>query len=498
MTFRYTCGYALLFGLTALLSHYNTWLTLPPASIHQWRQADGAAIAWHYAQNPVIQEVRICNLFYTGDDHAAGEFPVLYWFSGLVSHYFGYPAYPLRWTGLLLLFAGGWAFGWMMLQLTRRPAIAAPGAGLLLTSPILTYYGPCFLPDAPAFCFVLMMAACLLQADRRQSGAWLCAAAAGAALAILLKLSMAIAPLALGITWVLGKRQRRWPPRTLWNSPWPIIALAGTAVTVSAFRWWIAQYNAAHHAAYFLASIRPVWNYDMPFIRETIAMIGRSGLPAYASAGLYLACAAALFITLKYWKSTLFAYRKSIVFTAFGSAAYVLLWFRMLREHDYYVICLLIVPAMLLLNGLRLALSRYAEKNILYALGFCWLLGAWHNHFILSKRLYLAFHPETSQNLPPDAFLPAGQLAEAGIPLSARVLCPQDPSPNIALLALQRSGWTAYNFGDRITVDTLYKYHTNFGLTHLALRDTAFYSPVYRRFFPFRVYAAGGWYLYAH
>ena len=498
MTFRYTLGYALLFGLTALLSHYDVWLTLPPASIHQWRQADGAAIAWHYAQNPDFQEVRICNLFRTGDDHAAGELPLLYWFSGLVSHYFGSPAYPLRWTGFLLLFAGGWAFGWMILQLTRRPAIAALGSGLLLTSPILAYYGPSFLPDAPAFCFVLMTAACLFQAERRQSVFWLCAAAAGAALAILLKLSMAIAPLAAGIAWGLGKRQQRWLPGTLWNGPWPVIALAGTAVIVSVFRWWIAQYNAAHHAVYFLASTRPIWNYDMSFIRETIAMVARAGLPAYASAGLYLASCAGLFLTLKHWKSTPFAYRKIMSFAVPGCAAYVLLWFRMLREHDYYVICLLIVPAMLLLNGLRLSLSRYAGKHIVYALGLCWLLGAWHNHYILSRRLYLAFHPETSENLPPAAFFRAGELKKAGIPLSARVLCPQDPSPDIALLALQRSGWTAYNFGDRITTDTLFRYHTNFGLTHLALRDTAFYSPVYRQFFPARVYTGGGWYLYAH
>jgi hypothetical protein len=81
--------------------------------------------------------------------------------------------------------------------------------------------------------------------------------------------------------------------------------------------------------------------------------------------------------------------------------------------------------------------------------------------------------------------------------LSAKVFCPQDPSPNIALFALQRHGWTAYNFGDRITADTLQKYQTQFGLSHLALRDTAFYNPLYHRFFPHKAGAAKGWYFYA-
>jgi hypothetical protein len=263
-------------------------------------------------------------------------------------------------------------------------------------------------------------------------------------------------------------------------------------------RWWVAEYNALHHATYFLADTRPIWRYDWAFIKETLTMIGRMGLPAYASAGLYLACLGSLYLSLKHWETTPFAYRTIMALTALGSAVDVMLWFRMLREHDYYVLCLLAMPALLLLNGFRLAMPRYAEKRIAFVLGFCWLLGIWHNHYIMSKRLHLAFHPQTSQNLPPEAFLSARHLTEAGIPPSAKVLCPQDPSPNIALLALQRHGWSAYNFGDRITADTLHKYQTNFGLMHLALRDTVFYSPLYRRFFPIKICETSGWYLFAH
>ncbi len=88
------------------------------------------------------------------------------------------------------------------------------------------------------------------------------------------------------------------------------------------------------------------------------------------------------------------------------------------------------------------------QANCLYCTG-C------HSGFILDKRLQEAFYPLSTRNLPPGAFLSATQLSDAGIPATARILCPEDPSPNIALLALQRHGWSAYNFGDRITVDTL-------------------------------------------
>lgn len=497
VTLRYTLGYTLLFSLTAWVNHYESWLRLPPASIHQWRQADGAALAWHYGENPDFSEALLCNLFYTGNAHALGELPLFYWLSGLMSHYWGYPAYPLRWIGLLLLFAGCWAFGWTILQLTKRALPAILGSGLLLSSPVLMYYGPGFLPDAPAFCFILMMIACLFRADQRQSMRWLCAAAVCTALAILLKLSLAILPLALVMAWAWGRYRGRWLAAPFWGGPGPVFATVTAVIIVAGFRWWIAQYNTLHQAGYFLTTTRPVWHYDLSFIRETLAHIASFGVPAFASAGLYLACTASLFLSLKHWKTTPWVFQKIILFTILGSAVYVLLWFRMLREHDYYFICLLVVPAVLLLNGFRLAMSRFAEKHLVFVLGIFMMLSWGHSYYMLTRRLYLAFHPQTSQNLPPDAFLPAGHLSEGGIPLSARVLCPQDPSPNIGLLALQRYGWTAYNFGDRITADTLKKYQTNFGLTHLALRDTALYNPLYRRFFPVETCQTRGWYLYA-
>ncbi|MCK6690981.1 MAG: glycosyltransferase family 39 protein [Thermoanaerobaculia bacterium] len=567
LTFRYSILYTLLFGVTAVTSHSPRWLRLPPVSVHQWRQADGASLAWHYAQHPAFSEAQISNLFYTGDAHALGEFPLLYWLAGLISHHWGYPAYPLRWIGLVLLFAGGWSFGWIILQLSKRPAIAALGAGLLLTSPVLSYYGPNFLPDAHAFCFILMMLAALFQACRSQSPIWLMAAAACAALAILLKLSMAILPVALALAWLawmwrrIFRFGREAPPpssrlkygtgsppegRGAWSrftfsipnwdrlvkcgqAPlpfggepvpyfsredgggvdthgdlckaefpcyWPLIALITAIGAVLAGRWWIAEYNAHHQAVYFLSATRPIWHYDWPFIREVLAGLAAFGLPAFLSAGLYLVCLGSLVLTIKCWRQTPVFLRQTLVLTVMGSLAYALLWFRMLREHDYYLICLLAGPVLLLANGIRLAATLFTGKQMIVALGICWLLGAGHNHFLLSKRLHLAFNPQSSQNLPPDAFLTPEHLVEYGISHEARLLCPRDPSPNIALFALKRQGWTAYNFGDRITADTLYKYQTHFGLTHLALRDSAVYNPLYRQFFPKPAGAIQGWYFY--
>jgi hypothetical protein len=493
---KYTFYFTLFFCTTAFVSRYDQWLTLPPAAIHQWRQADGAAIAWHYAQDPDFWAVRQFNLFAVGDAHAVGELPLLYWFSGLITRYWGYPDYPLRWIGLALMIVGFWAFGWVILQLSKRPVIAALGAGLLSTSPILAYYGPNFLPDMPAFCMILVMSACLLRAEQSQRVSWIWAAAACAALGIMLKLSMAILPLALVLSWGLGRYRRQWSAASIWRTQWPSMAIALVFCAVAACRWWISQYNAAHQAQYFFADIRPIWRYDWLAIRDILKGIGSFGLPAYASAGLYLASLGSVYGWLKHRKSVAFIWQKTLLFASLGCFSYVLLWFRMLREHDYYAICLLILPGLLLPTGIGLAMRRYTEKTILYTLGICWFVGLWHCHYILNKRLEFAFHPPSTLNLPPEAFSAADQLTNVGIAPDAKILCPEDPSPNIALLALQRHGWTNYNFGDRITVDTLQRYQDRFGLEYLALRDTVRYAAVYRAFFPTRVGAVEGWYLY--
>jgi hypothetical protein len=339
------------------------------------------------------------------------------------------------------------------------------------------------------------MMACLFMAHERQSKRWLAGAGAAAAMAILLKLSMAILPLALVLSWGFAIRRPSWPHPSLWNSVWPGFVAGLVALVVVLSRGWITDYNAEHHAIYFLNNTRPIWNYDWPFIRQTLLMSLRLGWPAFTSAGFYLLSFWGLYWIIIYWKSVFYWLRCLLVFTALGCVAYILLWFRMLREHDYYFICLLVMPILLFWCGLWMRVPLAKPRQLVLGLALCFLLSAWHNGLIMSKRLHLAFHPASLLNLPPDAFFPTQE--SPPLPLSAKVLCPHDPSPNIALFALQRYGWTAYNFGESITADTLRKYQAQFDLSHLALRDTAYYSTLYQHFFPKKAGGERGWYFYA-
>jgi hypothetical protein len=169
----------------------------------------------------------------------------------------------------------------------------------------------------------------------------------------------------------------------------------------------------------------------------------------------------------------------------------------MLCEHDYYAICLLILPLLILLKGVTLALQHWSAKTITRLLLACWLVGLVHCSYVLQKRMHLAIAPPNTLTLPAAAFLTPQQLEATGLPTFARLLCPEDPSPNIYLSALQRPGWTNYNFQHQYTADTLSHYCQRFGLTHLALRDTSAYTPLFQEVFPTKTAQLAGWHIYS-
>lgn len=489
---RYTLLYSALFVAFSLVNRYDCWLNLPPASIHQWRQADGAAIAWNYSINPQFEQPRINNLFFAGDSHAMGEFPGLYWLAGGMSRISGAPDFPLRWIGWFLLYTGGWAFGWIILQGTRKPQLAASGALLLLSAPVLGYYGPSSLPDAPAFCFVLIMMACLLRAHQLQSTGWFFAGTLAAMLAISLKISCAILPLALMATWWHGKRIRQWVEFPLWNSNWPILSQILLITTILLLRLWIFHYNKEHHTGYFLSSTRPIWQYDGSFILETLILATRNVAPFFASVGLYASMLVGIWWYVRTWKKLSFLWKSLVAWSLVGSLGYFLLWFRMFREHDYYALCLLVVPALLLLFGVEKWTEKQADSKWNSILWVLCILGMLHSHWVLSNRL----HTTGSNYLPADAFLDDPVYQQKSLPMNARWLCPEDPSPNTSLLALRGFGWTAYNFGHKVAADTIQYYQVHHQLSHLALRDSSLYDSVYQSFFPRPMKGLNGWYFY--
>ncbi|MEZ4829668.1 MAG: hypothetical protein R3C61_25780 [Bacteroidia bacterium] len=74
-------------------------------------------------------------------------------------------------------------------------------------------------------------------------------------------------------------------------------------------------------------------------------------------------------------------------------------------------------------------------------------------------------------------------LSGNGIAPEARLFCPEDPSPNILLFALNRQGWTAYNFGPRPDSAALESYRSE-ELEYLVLTGSRHYTGIYPSLFP--------------
>jgi hypothetical protein len=288
MTTRYNLLFCLLFGAMCVVYRYDQWLTLPPAAIHQWRQADGYALSAHYARGAAFHAPMQYNLFTNGDNQTVGELPLLYWIAGTSIRCLGTSAYTLRWIGLAWMLAGAWVIGWVALRFTRKPVLAALLTALVHTAPILAYYGPGYLPDAPAFYLSILAGGSLFQAERQQRAGWLWIAGFFSALAIMIKISTVLLPGALFLAWLWGRMRGYWREHNIWGSWMPTVVACGVGAAVVACRWWITVYNDAHQAHYFLANIRPIWWYQLDAIRQILWGMICFGFPAYASAGLYL------------------------------------------------------------------------------------------------------------------------------------------------------------------------------------------------------------------
>jgi hypothetical protein len=90
----------------SLVFEYNHILHMPPQSMHDWRQADCASFAMMYYDHGMnFFEPKVFNLL-MGGGHAAGEFPILYYFVAILYKVFGPHEFIFRLVFSLIFFVG--------------------------------------------------------------------------------------------------------------------------------------------------------------------------------------------------------------------------------------------------------------------------------------------------------------------------------------------------------------------------------------------------------
>lgn len=373
-------AYAIL-GITILIATWAydlpKWLTERPRSVHVWRQTDGASYALNYYQNdrPFLQP-QVHHRF-AKNGSTASEFPIIYFAAAQLYHWFGFHDYFIRWIGGLLLLMALMALLHLSATLIRDPIwIAFPGL-MLLTSPLIVYYGPNFLPDVPAFSLAITGLWFFVQFIRHNQRRYYYLMLLCMTLAALLKISAAIYFVAiLGCLMVQWWRANR-PAPSIWRTGWTAIAV----IIVAGWIGYVDYYNAVGGYTGNLQGTYGIWEADGPlraFIWQRLWSLWRLSIGSVLFWLTTVAC-----IVLAVWQYRhLPSWLKTLLpLVATGTVLYFLGWFKAFADHDYYLLPVFNLFLLLWLAGIavlrRIIPSRWWRYSQLAAIAIV-LFGIFH------------------------------------------------------------------------------------------------------------------------
>lgn len=428
-------------------------LTSGPFGIHYIRQTDSLSFAAYFRNYSL-------NLFTPGvldlrnapdAGRCAGEFPLIYWCIGMLERLFGGMPLLLKWFNLAVVVTGYSLLVRSLVKLFDHRMLGL-GLGLLLfSSGVVAFYACNFLPDAAAYGFVLMGWSLVLTdlfKDQVRPNHWTTLLFV---LSGLIKAPMAMHLLAWSILqFVLGPGRSHRAGQRIKGALFHIALLCLVATWHLYARW----YNAAHGSDYFLTSAQPLWDMSAGDREQVTELVLNYWWTKYLhpSAWHVLALLAGL-IALRFRK---FASAVQLVvglLTA-ATAAFVVLFFKKLADHDYYFLTIMPVVVVFFVAGLwslfQMLKSPWLRASVTV---LCWILAIGATdlaHTELGRRM--DHTPDRYSRTAVETTGLAHDLNVLELPTDARIIVVGDSTTNGALLVAGRLGWSYPGFPIPATV----------------------------------------------
>jgi hypothetical protein len=333
--------FSLVFAGLFWFYNYNETFFRSPQSIHIWRQTNGLSITqMYYQHNLNFFQPEIQNQMGDGgiSGKSAGEFPVIYFAVAKIWQAFGKSEWSFRLFQLLILFSGIFLLFRMLIPITGNALRAGFISMLVFTSPMLIFYGPNFLPDAPALAFTFIAWFFFYQfyAKRKSLSLWI--SAAFFFLAITLKITAATGFIALGMWCVIENLFIKAEKRIFNFRLKHYIPFILSILLIVFWNYYVNYYNDLHKADYTFRGIWPIWDTTKAKFYQVIDMLDKIYFREFFSPSLQ-------YTTMLVWIFMLFNIKKIAPFFGFllivmpaGFAVILALWFQVLEGHDYYLI----------------------------------------------------------------------------------------------------------------------------------------------------------------
>lgn len=469
MSVRYYLLFLAALLALSLLYDYQNIISLKPCSTHTWRQSDGAAIAANYYRDDLkFFKPRIYNRQTGGEGYTAGEFTGTYWLAALCYKISGGVHVGfLRGIHLLIFFGGLFGLFKITYHFLESVWLAFCVALLFFAAPVLTFYANNFLPDAPAFGFLLMGWAMFFDYTKTNKRSRFWWAFAFFTLAGLMKITMLMSVVALGLVfvlewsaWVKFAEQKLFPK--------PLQTLVGFALVfglVGAWYVYLQWYKAHHGNDYFFAQLKAIWSgEDMNLLVYTLYRTLFFWSKYYFFPLVHILLMPLIVVVFLGRRSPGNLLYALSLFTFAGALAIYLMWFYQFIDHDYYIISLYINPVFLLLSGLVILKNNF--QNIYNSLFFkiLFIIFLFINIFYTKTTMNDRYGGYMDYSLNEQLAEPEfhAYMNELGITQDAWVISVPDGSPNGTLCLLDRPGFTEWidRTGSRPNVEVIRDWHT--------------------------------------
>jgi hypothetical protein len=435
--------------------HYNYQeiVVKPPLSVHMWRQADCASIAYNYYQNDMnFFKPEMHNLM--SDDLTTGcnigECPLINYFVAVLYKTFGFNDFWYRLVILIIYFSSLFALFKTLKLIIKSKFWSICLTLLFFASPNLVYYGNNFISDSPAFSFSLIGWYFFFKFYYQSRKKYFVYSIIFFTIAALLKVTAGMSVIAIIglylielINWTKFKDEKR----LFENKLFFIYPLLFFFVTVISWYLFSINYNELHkNPNYFLTSIKPIWSMTPEEIQNVIDNV----LNIWHK--IYFDLSALIFLLICFLLN-IFYIRKAnkmlsiLLYSIFiGVFLFIILWFFVFRDHDYYAINLYIFPVLIVLTFFELISNRFnylLESRIIRFFFIVFLLfNINYTKGIINERYkvvptWYTFFNEMKTATPYFKLI--------GLNKEDKVIVPNDGSPNFMLYFLNVKGWSGYN-----------------------------------------------------
>jgi len=419
--------------------HINRHLTDIIIGPHSWRKSDTYAQIMNYYYNGLnfFDHSYYYNLF-NSNGKAVGEFPLFYYFIALQLKIFGNYSIIVKINWIVLSFIGLFSLFKIVFHFLKTFWLSVVVSTSLFLSPIFSFYFISYLPDSIALNLMFIGGYLFLKSTSKKR---LITALIIIGVSGMVKPFFMIPFIAYVLILVLNKtviKNQKLPKfNGLYLIPFVMVAI-----------WYIYAfwYNSLTECKCFLTSPQPIWDLNVEEYQKVILKINNRWFDEYVNPLVLKITEILLIINLLWWSKKYRLFNIYYIFSIIGSALFILLFFKMFEQHDYYIFPILFLIPLTFGLFLYKILTSFKNTMLVYILSICMVSFSFSQlNYSLEKNQKRRTTPWVNEKHKYINYIGLEHfLVKNNVQPNDLILTFSDYSPTYALLLLNRKGWSGY------------------------------------------------------